>query len=544
MIKNYFFLNRFIVEVSDYLEGSRLVEAFSQDKDNIILTFNKNDQNNYLEISTNPGLPFINLRKNFYRAKKNTLSMFGSYLPASFQSISISDTDRIIKISLTNSDIYFAVRGKFTNVTLISNDHSKATFKKYDDKYFEEFVEEVNNLRFTQELHFPAIDVMGDDNLFIEKVRKRFPFIGKEIFNEFNRRDDETKDKIILLNVLITEVLYDDIAVLTNTKTFDVHLVPGNFYKQPFDKIYEFDSVTDAFNSYLQNYYATEELKNKYKQIDRYLTRELTRLSSKLNNLRTQLEKGSREEAYKKLGNLLLINLKSLHKGMTVIEVEDIYSGSDKIKIKLDPVLTPKQNSDRYFERARNDRINLEKSKQFYSESERKYLILTNTKKRIEAGCSVKELNDIMKELKIKNTDQTTEKDDLKLKFKHYLINDKYHIFVGKDSKNNDLLTTKFAKQNDYWFHARSVSGSHVVLRIDNTKEAVPKDILKKVASLAAYHSKAKTAGLVPVSYCFKKYVVKKKGMPVGQVALLREETLLVRPEIPTGSEYIQNDLL
>ena len=405
-------------------------------------------------------------------------------------------------------------------------------------------MEEVNNLRFTQDLHFPAIDVMGDDNLFIEKVRKRFPFIGKEIFNEFNRRDDETKDKIILLNELITEVLYDDIAVLTNTKTFDVQLVPGNFYKQPFDKIYEFDSVTDAFNSYLQNYYATEELKNKYKQIDRYLIRELTRLSSKLNNLRTQLEKGSREEEYNKLGNLLLINLKSLRKGMTAIEVEDIYTGSDKIKIKLDPVLTPKQNSDRYFEKARNDRINLEKSKQFYSESERKYLILTNTKKRIEAGCSVKELNDIMKELKIKNTDQTTEKDDLKLKFKHYLINDKYHIFVGKDSKNNDLLTTKFAKQNDYWFHARSVSGSHVVLRIDNTKEAVPKDILKKVASLAAYHSKAKTAGLVPVSYCFKKYVVKKKGMPVGQVALLREETLLVRPEIPTGSEYIQNDLL
>jgi len=74
-------------------------------------------------------------------------------------------------------------------------------------------------------------------------------------------------------------------------------------------------------------------------------------------------------------------------------------------------------------------------------------------------------------------------------------------VYVGKDSKNNDLLTTRFAKQNDFWFHARSVSGSHVVLRVENTKEIIPKSVLKKVAALAAFHSKAKTAGVVPVGH-------------------------------------------
>ena len=124
-------------------------------------------------------------------------------------------------------------------------------------------------------------------------------------------------------------------------------------------------------------------------------------------------------------------------------------------------------------------------------------------------------------------------------KFKHYLIENKYHVYVGKDSQNNDLLTTKFAKQNDYWFHARSVSGSHVILRVENTKEAIPKNILKKIASLAAYHSKAKTAGIVPVSYTLKKYVVKRKGTPTGQVSLLKEEVLLVKPAIPLESEFL-----
>ncbi|NWG28118.1 MAG: DUF814 domain-containing protein, partial [Ignavibacteriaceae bacterium] len=121
-------------------------------------------------------------------------------------------------------------------------------------------------------------------------------------------------------------------------------------------------------------------------------------------------------------------------------------------------------------------------------------------------------------------------------------IEGKYKVFVGKDSKSNDLLTTRFAKQNDYWFHARGSSGSHVVLRVENTKETISKNILKKAAALAAYHSKAKTAGIVPVAYTLKKYVVKKKGDPSGTVRLLREDVLLVKPEIPAGCEYVVDE--
>ena len=76
-------------------------------------------------------------------------------------------------------------------------------------------------------------------------------------------------------------------------------------------------------------------------------------------------------------------------------------------------------------------------------------------------------------------------------------------------------------------------------MRVDNVKEPVPKNILKKAAALAAFHSKAKTAGIVPVAFTLKKYVVKKKGDPAGTVHLLREDVLLVKPEIPVGCEYI-----
>jgi predicted ribosome quality control (RQC) complex YloA/Tae2 family protein len=258
-----------------------------------------------------------------------------------------------------------------------------------------------------------------------------------------------------------------------------------------------------------------------------------------LNSLLIVVEKGSQEALYNKIANLLLINLNNIHSGLLEIEIDDIYSPGSRITVKLDSKLSPKKNTDRYFEKSRDSKINFEKSSKLYLSTKIEFEKLGLYQHQIDNNPTIEEINQIMKELKIKDEEKPRSIDDIDLKFKHYLLEKKYHIFVGKDSINNDLLTTRFAKQNDFWFHARSVSGSHVVLRVENTKEAVPKNILKKIASLAAYHSKAKSAGIVPVSYTLKKYVVKRKGQPAGQVSLLKEEVLLVKPEIPKDSEYL-----
>ena len=205
----------------------------------------------------------------------------------------------------------------------------------------------------------------------------------------------------------------------------------------------------------------------------------------------------------------------------------------------MNPKLSAKKNKDYYFDKARTEKINFTKSQELQKKEKKNLERIISIEKRIQIVEDLKELNTIMKELKIKIGSDKPEKEDIKIKFKHYVLEDKYDVYVGKDSKNNDLLTTKFAKQNDYWFHARNVSGSHVVLRVVNTKEVIPKNILKKTASLAAYHSKAKTSGLAPVSYTLKKYVIKKKGYPLGTVHLLNEDVLLVKPEIPKSCEFI-----
>ena len=102
MYKNFFFLNKFIVEVNNELHGYSLTNAFSQDKDKLILAFSLGEVRKYLEISVNPGNPFIILRNKYSRAKKNSVGFFEEYLPMRITSVGIAQYDRVIRFNLTN----------------------------------------------------------------------------------------------------------------------------------------------------------------------------------------------------------------------------------------------------------------------------------------------------------------------------------------------------------------------------------------------------------------------------------------------------------
>ena len=116
MIKNYFYLNRFVIEAGNILQAKKVYNIFSQEKDKLILEFGKEDEIIFLEMYVNPGQPHINIRTSYSRAKKNTIDVFSEAVGHIISSINISDDDRIIKIELDNAAIYFTIRGKYTNV--------------------------------------------------------------------------------------------------------------------------------------------------------------------------------------------------------------------------------------------------------------------------------------------------------------------------------------------------------------------------------------------------------------------------------------------
>jgi len=538
MYKTYYYLNRLTLELNSLISGKKILSIFSQEKDRLILHLSK-DEDLFMEISVNHSEPYINIRNRFSRAKKNTITFFDELLNAAIISVSIASDDRIIKILTESGDLFFAIRGKYTNL-FYTTGMGIQPFKNEDEEILSQFLVEFSEKKFINNFNLPDINLFAGKD--IQDIRTNLRFIGREIENEVNARKVENeKDADILLSVL-NNIASDKPAVFVDEISNEVKIGFSSLKIFSEFKKESFDSIVIAFNHYLIKKYQLEEKHNKLKKINTFIDKELKKLSSKLNNLLTVIEKGSQEIEYNKIGNLLLINLNKIISGNSEIELDDIYNintPTKRIIIKLDSKLSPQKNADKYFEKARDNKINFEKSKRFYSESKKEFEKLKSYQQILLKHNSVEEINMIMKELKIKDDVKANIDDDLSSKFRHYLINNKYHVYVGKDSTNNDLLTTKFAKQNDFWFHARSVSGSHVVLRIENTKETIPKNIFKKVASLAAYHSKAKTAGVVPVSYTLKKYVIKRKGMPVGQVSLLKEEVLLVKPEIPATCEYL-----
>lgn len=533
MFRNYFYLIRCVHDLSYIIKNETIRDIYTQEKDKLFISIPKYDSSNfYIVISTQPQNSYITIKTLHHKAKKNTKIFFDSCINNKINSISIAENDRVIKFELTQNSIYFLVRGSDTNVISLDNKGNASSFKKLPKNELEKIVDEINTTNFCYTPNKLLIDL---ELLSYDEVIKKYRFIDKSIKNELTHRNSFSNSEILKT---INEILNNDIAVFIDENNGLPLFQPSTFFEAKRNKsVNLFDNYFDAVSKYHTLRFSGTTDKIIRSEIEKYLNKELERLANKINNLSARIEIGSKEEEYYRNANLLLNNIHQIKKGMKKVEIYDSNYGGN-VSIEIDEKLSPAKNIDKLFDKAKSERLNFDKSKELLLKSKHDYKKLQEIKTKLDNTDSIDDLVLLKKELKLKSNMEKSEIDE-KINFKHYLIEEKYHVFVGKDSRNNDLLTTRFAKQNDLWFHARGVSGSHVVLRIDNSKEAVPKNIIKKAASLAAFHSKAKTSKLAPVAYTFKKYVVKKKDLNPGQVYLLREEVIMVPPEIPKDCKMI-----
>lgn len=112
-----------------------------------------------------------------------------------------------------------------------------------------------------------------------------------------------------------------------------------------------------------------------------------------------------------------------------------------------------------------------------------------------------------------------------------YMLPGDWIVLAGKTDADNDRLSLKTAKPDDWWFHVRGMPGSHVILRAKKGAEP-DRDTLKRAAAIAAYHSKARNSGVVAVSCTQARYVSKLPGAKPGAVSIRKEIVLKVRPGI------------
>ncbi|MFO7653715.1 MAG: NFACT RNA binding domain-containing protein [Candidatus Krumholzibacteriia bacterium] len=116
-----------------------------------------------------------------------------------------------------------------------------------------------------------------------------------------------------------------------------------------------------------------------------------------------------------------------------------------------------------------------------------------------------------------------------------YELPEGWEVLAGKTDADNDALSLKLARPDDYWFHVRGQPGSHVLLRARAGLEP-DRTTLEQAAAVAAWHSRLREGRQVAVSCTRARYVTKPRGAPPGTVQIRRERILKVRPALPAGA--------
>jgi predicted ribosome quality control (RQC) complex YloA/Tae2 family protein len=264
--------------------------------------------------------------------------------------------------------------------------------------------------------------------------------------------------------------------------------------------------------------------------------KEREKIARALSQAKSHAEDVSAPEIHRKAGGLILTHINEIRKGQTEVELSG-EEGDPPVRIRLDRSLTPAGNANLYFDRAR-------KAEKALAESSRRAVELSAKLAGIDAW--IGELGECDDPAGLRAILEARKKNSRpakvvigtaggeRLPFRVFPIGEDFEAWVGKSSADNDLLTMKHAGPHDFWFHVRGASGSHVVLKNrTGGKTPPPREVIRTAARLAAYYSKMRKAGNVPVAYCERKYVKKPKNAPPGTVTLQREEIVFVTPAIP-----------
>ncbi|MCI9063871.1 MAG: fibronectin/fibrinogen-binding protein [Clostridia bacterium] len=324
----------------------------------------------------------------------------------------------------------------------------------------------------------------------------------------------------------------------------------GNIFNL-YDKILE--TIHLHFNDYTLNYSLDDFYFNKennelfkiYKdKIYNLVTHSLKKEQKKIDNINKKLSECTEMDKYRLWGELLTTNLYKFSNSkvhINEITVENYYDNNSFITIPLDTRYSPSYNAKRYFKKYTKlknalDIVTIQKNQTL---NEIDYI--ESVLYEIENCSTIKDLDYINQELseidlfktkqshknstnkKIKNR-KPSKANSISFHPLEFTIED-YKVYVGRNNKENDYLTTKFAKKDDIWFHTKDIHGSHVILKT-HPNEIVPDNILLKVAKLAATHSKAKNSSNVLVDYCPVSYVKKPNNSKPGFVIYKNNKTI------------------
>ena len=554
-----------IVDELQSIIGYKIDKIYEPDKNTIILDLYGNFTNISLlsNISSNNYRIHItdNMLKNPSIAPNFCMLLRKHILGYKIKNIYSKNLERIVFLELENDENLFnkkliiELMGKHSNIILVDSngiiiDSMRHTYIEKNaqrdiyptSRYFEPEMNkfnlnEINNF----EEFYTKLNLKDEDN-YLEKIAQTYNGVSASNLNNYvshSSQSSYTSNKLLahnIYNILLDIFNYNSFIIKKSSSSKDYYLCKSN-------------NLNDVFslNKSLDQYYFQKEINELFKNYRNTLLNiilsTLKKYEKRLENIDTKLEECKNMDKYKLYGELITANLYKIpNYNISSIQLENYYENNAKIEIPLDKKYSPQYNANRYYKKYSKlkNALKIVSIQKQYTIEEIKYIEsivyeLDNCK-TIE---DVQEIYDEISENEIFKISQKTSKNRNPSKPKKMTKNkfvsfnplkyniEGYTIYVGRNNKENDYLTNKFANKNDLWFHTKEIHGSHVILKT-NPNETIPQNIIYEAAKLASIHSKAKGSSNIPVDYCLVQYVKKIPGNKPGIVIYKNNKTIYV----------------
>ncbi len=288
----------------------------------------------------------------------------------------------------------------------------------------------------------------------------------------------------------------------------------------------------------IEQFYAQKNLENRIHSrsadLRQVITTLLERNVKKLDLQEKQIKDTEKREEYRIKGELLQAYAYQIVSGSESATVLNYYS-NEEITIALDADLSIHDNAQKYFARYNKLKRTYEALSSYVEETRQTISHLESIDTAISLATDYEDLIQIKEEMVqfgfIKSHGPSKGK-AVKSKSKplHYRSSDGFDIFVGKNNLQNEELTFKIAAGDDWWFHAKNMPGSHVIVKSNH--EELPDKTFEEAAALAAYYSKGANQDKVEIDYVLRKEVKKVSGAAPGFVIYHTNYSMAIAPHI------------
>ena len=570
-------LKQVTCELQSCLIGAKINKVYEPNSNEIILGFYSNGKNYAL---------LCNISSNSYRLHLTTTSKQNPLNAPNFcmllrkhligfriKSISSPLLERIVFIELegynelndiVNKTFVIELMGKHSNLILLNEN------KKIIDslRHFDASSNSLRDIMPAREYVFPTSNkkdffstnkqefLACINGNIIESIVNSFTGFSSTFINYLLNlkgisNTNYTKDELCVLYDIIYYILSN---LGTNKISTCVYSSLTPIVKNDFSctKVNDYcivPSKTDTYlqtNFFLDDFYQdkenTESISTYKNNLLKFVLSALKKVSKKLANMNLKLKECEKMEQYRIYGELITSNLYQLNSNSkkASITLFNFYNENKEIKIPLDSTISISYNAKKFFKKYHKLKNTLEIVTNQKIDTQKELDYLESIVYELENATTISELDEIYQEICENGIFKVKEKANIKKNKTNkrkaqdtyepilYTI-DGFLFYVGKNNKQNDYITTKLGKNEDYWFHTKDIRGSHCLLKC-NGKQVLESTLIA-CAQIAANYSKAKLSSNVPVDYCFVKHVKKPSNSKPGMVTYTNYKTLYVTPK-------------